>query len=108
MKTYPLLSILVIVAITAMPGGGFNKQHNLPPAQQMMQPGPGVGGPGPSVMMPAMAQAPPQAMAAPAAIVSTNLQQRFHRTVEPCWHFGDRIIPTTDTNPMRGLAVRFR
>ena len=69
MKTYPLLSILVIVAITAMPGCGFNKQHNLPPAQQMMQPGPGVGGPGPSVMMPAMAQAPPQAMAAPAATV---------------------------------------
>jgi len=61
MKTYPLLSILVIVAITAMTGCGFNKQHNLPPAQQMMQPGPGVGGPGPSVLMPAMAQLPVQA-----------------------------------------------
>ena len=69
MKTYPLLSILVIAAMTAMSGCGFNQQHNLPPPQQLMQPGPGVGGPGPSVMMPVMAQAPPQAMAAPAATV---------------------------------------
>ena len=58
MKSSPLLSILVIAVITAMTGCGFNKQHNLPPAQQMMQPGPGVGGPGPAVMMPVAVQAP--------------------------------------------------
>ena len=54
MKNYPLLSILVIVVITALTGCGFNQQHNVPPAQQMMHPGPGVDGPGPAVMMPTM------------------------------------------------------
>ena len=28
--------------------------HNLPPAEQLMEPGPGVGGPGPGVMVPPM------------------------------------------------------
>ena len=41
--------------------GLFGRKNNLPPAQMMMHPGPGVGGPGPGVMavQPAM-MAPPQ------------------------------------------------
>ena len=40
------------VALTAL-GCAFPKAHNLPPAQQLMEPGPGVGGPGPGVLPPA-------------------------------------------------------
>lgn len=41
------------VAFTAL-GCAFPKAHNLPPAQQLFEPGPGVGGPGPGVLPPAM------------------------------------------------------
>ena len=30
------------------------KAHNLPPAQQLLEPGPGVGGPGPGVLPPSL------------------------------------------------------
>lgn len=38
--------------ISAFGCAGF-KEHNLPPAQQLLEPGPGVGGPGPGVIPPA-------------------------------------------------------
>jgi hypothetical protein len=41
------------VAITAT-GCVFPKAHNLPPAQQLLEPGPGVGGPGPGVLPPSL------------------------------------------------------
>jgi hypothetical protein len=49
-------SSLTWVLLAAMAAGGCGtplKQHNLPPAQQLMEPGPGVGGPGPGVLPPA-------------------------------------------------------
>ncbi|HTU27449.1 MAG TPA: hypothetical protein VMF30_18710 [Pirellulales bacterium] len=36
------------------PVGKFTHENNLPPAEMLMEPGPGVGGPGPGVMMPPM------------------------------------------------------
>ncbi len=51
---------LSLVAAGAMVATGcVPTRHNLPPAQQMMEPGPGVGGPGPGVLTP-----PPYAMGA--------------------------------------------
>ncbi|PNY34498.1 hypothetical protein C2E31_23070 [Rhodopirellula baltica] len=51
---------LSLVAAGAMVATGcVPTRHNLPPAQQLMEPGPGVGGPGPGVMTP-----PPYAMGA--------------------------------------------
>src|SRR5688572_2610123 len=41
------------VACTAL-GSAFPKAHNLPPAQQLLEPGPGVGGPGPGVLPPSL------------------------------------------------------
>ncbi|MCA9247429.1 MAG: hypothetical protein KDA42_09950 [Planctomycetales bacterium] len=41
---------LLAALLTAI-GCSTYKDHNLPPAQRLMEPGPGVGGPGPGVMM---------------------------------------------------------
>src|SRR6188472_3373261 len=47
------MAILVAVAL-AVPGCAVPRAHNLPPAQQLLEPGPGVGGPGPGVLMPTL------------------------------------------------------
>ncbi len=48
------LATLTTTAMAQLPGGGFRNGipagHNLPPAQQLLEPGPGVGGPGPGVL----------------------------------------------------------
>ena len=48
-----LVSLSLAVGLTAL-GCAFPKQHNLPPAAQLMEPGPGVGGPGPGVLPPTL------------------------------------------------------
>ncbi|XZE54528.1 hypothetical protein SH139x_000498 [Planctomycetaceae bacterium SH139] len=45
-----LTSKLLCVAATVMATGCAPVRHNLPPEQRMMEPGPGVGGPGPGVL----------------------------------------------------------
>ncbi len=47
-----LWTVFVGVAIAATGCSGLQQSHNLPPAQQLMEPGPGVGGPGPGVLPP--------------------------------------------------------
>jgi len=44
--------ICMAASLSAVGCAGF-KEHNLPPAQQLLEPGPGVGGPGPGVIPPA-------------------------------------------------------
>lgn len=54
MKVRLLLCIMSLaVAITAT-GCVFPKAHNLPPASTLLEPGPGVGGPGPGVLPPSL------------------------------------------------------
>src|SRR6186713_3034935 len=53
------------VAFTAL-GCAFPKAHNLPPAQRLLEPGPGVGGPGPGVLM---AEPPASGMVAAGAMM---------------------------------------
>jgi len=54
MKTrLSLMSLALALGLTAL-GCAFPKQHNLPPAIQLMEPGPGVGGPGPGVLPPSL------------------------------------------------------
>jgi hypothetical protein len=48
-----LVSLACVVGLTAL-GCAFPKQHNLPPAAMLMEPGPGVGGPGPGVLPPSL------------------------------------------------------
>lgn len=50
------VSMSLAVCLTAM-GCAFpslHHQHNLPPAQRLLEPGPGVGGPGPGVLPPSL------------------------------------------------------
>ncbi len=48
-----LVGILCVAAATATGCGGGKLAYNLPPAARLMEPGPGVGGPGPGVIPPA-------------------------------------------------------
>ena len=48
-----LVSLACVVWLTAL-GCAFPKHHNLPPAAQLLEPGPGVGGPGPGVLPPSL------------------------------------------------------
>ena len=43
--------VFVLMAVLAVTGCTRSLQNHLPPAQMLMEPGPGVGGPGPGVMM---------------------------------------------------------
>ncbi|MCC9603928.1 hypothetical protein LOC67_25530 [Stieleria sp. JC731] len=62
---------LSLVAAGAMVATGcVPTRHNLPPAQQMMEPGPGVGGPGPGVLAPT-----PYAMGAAAGPAACSMAQ---------------------------------
>lgn len=55
-----LTSKLLCVAATVMATGCAPVRHNLPPEQRLMEPGPGVGGPGPGVLnAPVYAPGPP-------------------------------------------------
>jgi hypothetical protein len=47
------VSISLALSLTAL-GCAFPIQHNLPPAAQLLEPGPGVGGPGPGVLPPTL------------------------------------------------------
>jgi hypothetical protein len=53
MKIRFALWMLPLLALVAT-GCAFPKAYNLPPAQQLMEPGPGVGGPGPGVLPPSL------------------------------------------------------
>ena len=53
------------------------REHNLPPADRLMEPGPGVGGPGPGVMTPAMPPMMPFAGGMPPRILSRLKQPDF-------------------------------
>ena len=49
----------IAAAISTVGCAGF-KEYNLPPAQRLLEPGPGVGGPGPGVIAPVENHGPPQ------------------------------------------------
>lgn len=52
MRVQTLITNAVLAVAVAAVGCGGKLAYNLPPAQQLMHPGPGVGGPGPGVIPP--------------------------------------------------------
>ena len=64
MTNIPRIWAAIAIAALLTTGCGTMQQHNLPPADQIAHPGPGVDGPGPGVLMP---QQHPVAMMMPQA-----------------------------------------
>ncbi|MEC9096899.1 MAG: hypothetical protein VX776_09720 [Planctomycetota bacterium] len=74
MKTLSKLWAVVAIAALMTTGCQTFEQHNLPPADQLLHPGPGVDGPGPGVLMPqAPMMQPTAAMGAPAPGLSIQM-----------------------------------
>ncbi|MCH2124697.1 MAG: hypothetical protein MK165_07890 [Pirellulaceae bacterium] len=59
-----LWTLLATLAVTASGCAFPGQSHNLPPAERLFGPGPGVSGPGPGVLAPQLPSLPPQAMPA--------------------------------------------
>ena len=72
---------MMAAALLAAAGCAFPKAHNLPPAQQILEPGPGVGGPGPGVLPPAL----------PAAMIPVSMPIE----AAPVWKKPDERLPPT-------------
>ena len=70
-----LWSFFVAASLAAMGCAGIHS-HNLPPADRLLAPGPGVDGPGPGVLMPAM---PPTLPMAGAVMEQQTIQMLFDR-----------------------------
>src|SRR6478752_9949659 len=49
-----LVSVALLMGLTALGCAFPHQAYNLPPAAQLMEPGPGVGGPGPGVLPPTL------------------------------------------------------
>lgn len=74
LRSFMFSSILGLAA--AANGWAFDQNYNLPPAQMLMEPGPGVGGPGPGVLPPAI---PPGIAGAGIACHQQQVQILFNR-----------------------------
>lgn len=106
------LVLALLASGCTLPGvqRGLPVAHNLPPAQQIMEPGPGVGGPGPGVMAPA----PPMGMqAAPAPTVQVWFNKPDDMTVQwdvsaPGMYDSDPFVAPFRQNFMEGGLYRLR
>ncbi len=78
MKTFSRMWAVVAIAALLTTGCQTFEQHNLPPADQLMHPGPGVDGPGPGVLMPQAPIMNPAAMQAPQS-AGLSIQVVFNR-----------------------------
>src|SRR6185503_16023725 len=93
------------VACTAL-GCAFPKAHNIPPAQQLLEPGPGVGGPGPGVLPPAM---PPMVIpvSMPTVQVLFNkpegMQVRWDATQPGAFDSSPLIVPGRQSFPQNAI-----
>lgn len=84
---------LMAVAALAAAGCAFPKAHNLPPAQQLLEPGPGVGGPGPGVLAPAI----PAAMI-PVSMPTVQVLFAKPEAMQVRWDVGS--VGTFDSDPL--------
>lgn len=98
--------MLMIVAVgLAVPGCAVPKAHNLPPAQQLLEPGPGVGGPGPGVLPPSL----PPAMI-PVAMPTVQVWFNRPENMQVQWDVGTGgfdseplIVPGRQNFPSGGI-----
>jgi hypothetical protein len=83
MRNSLTLWMMIVAMAVGVIGCAVPKAHNLPPAQQLMEPGPGVGGPGPGVLPPMM---PPAMM--PIAIPAVQIWFNKPENMQVAWDVG--------------------
>lgn len=99
MKTRLSLWILAIAAVVYSTGCAGLKEYNLPPAQRLLEPGPGVGGPGPGVIPPAQPELPP--IYGPAIPANTpTVQVLFHKPDGMQVRWDVRAVGQFDSEPL--------
>ena len=98
--------VLLVAAGFAAAGCAFPKAHNLPPAQRLLEPGPGVGGPGPGVLPPAL----PPAMI-PVAMPTVQILFARPEGMQVRWDVGGvgafdsepLVVPARQNFPQNGI-----
>ncbi|MEX2173529.1 MAG: hypothetical protein WD872_04150 [Pirellulaceae bacterium] len=96
----------MLAASFAAAGCAFPKAHNLPPAQQLLEPGPGVGGPGPGVLPPSL----PPAMI-PMSMPTVQILFARPEAMQVRWDVGGvgqfdsepLIVPARQNFPQNGI-----
>ena len=90
--------IMCMAAALSAWGCAGIKQHNLPPAQQLLEPGPGVGGPGPGVLAPTTPASHSVMHSAPAT--GPTVQVLFNKPdgMQVRWDVGG--VGQFDSNPL--------
>jgi hypothetical protein len=100
-----LVSLALALGLTAL-GCAFPKQHNLPPAIQLMEPGPGVGGPGPGVLPPTLPPAMiPVSMPSVQVLFAKpeGMQIRYDVSGVTAFDSNPLIVPGRQNFPQNGL-----
>jgi hypothetical protein len=106
MKIRLPFAVLMLAAGLAAAGCAFPKAHNIPPAQQILEPGPGVGGPGPGVLPPAL---PPAVL--PVAMPSIQVLFARPEAMQVRWDVGGvgqfdstpLVVPGRQNFPQNGI-----
>src|SRR5881394_3885452 len=101
-----LVSVALALGLTALGCAFPHHQYNLPPAAQLMEPGPGVGGPGPGVLPPTL---PPQMI--PVSMPSVQvlfarpegMQIRFDVSGMTAFDSTPLVVPGRQNFPQNGL-----
>jgi len=125
-----ILAVMLLAALSAVgchpkkpfgPGGGPGgaaghlDSHNLPPAHQLMHPGPGVGGPGPGVMMPSSPMVGPggapvgPTMSSVQVLFASRIGMRVHQVTEAGTFDNEqfKIVPFKE-NVRPGVVMRMK
>ena len=95
---------VAVVGCSALP----QRNHNLPPAQRLKEPGPGVGGPGPGVLPPSLPMVTPMAPIAPPTVQilfnkPEGMQVRWDVSGQATFDSTPLVVPGRQNFPVGGI-----
>jgi hypothetical protein len=106
MKLRYSLSMMLAAAVAATGCSGLPKAYNLPPAQQLMEPGPGVGGPGPGVLTPSLPPGVMPVMRPDVQVLFVKpdaMQVRWDTTGQGMFDSEPLVVPGRHNFPQNGI-----
>ena len=101
-----LHTLLLLLAVAAS-GCGRHHVNNLPPAQMLMEPGPGVGGPGPGVMLGQLPMPVPYKISQVAFSGPDGMQVFHDSTGQGLFESEPLIVPARENFP-QGAIYRLK